>query len=139
LSRLSDMLCEYDPQFQEPLARVREAASLVLMVLAAWEVVRRLAVRLVEESLYTRACPAAGGLARLRAVWAVATEQRLPPANAAHVVWGDRLAAAGRTVSEGLQGLAGCAVGSGVGIGGAPAHGGGSAVDGLSGGDICAL
>jgi len=51
LSRLSDMLCDYDPQFQEPLARLWEAASLVLMVLAAWEVVRRLAVRLVEESL----------------------------------------------------------------------------------------
>jgi hypothetical protein len=46
LSRLSDMLCDYDPQFQESLARVREAASLVLMVLAVWEVVRRLAVRL---------------------------------------------------------------------------------------------
>jgi hypothetical protein len=55
LSRLSDMLCDYDPQFQEPLARVREAASLVLMVLAAWEVVRRLAVRLIEESLTVRA------------------------------------------------------------------------------------
>jgi hypothetical protein len=55
LSRLSDMLCDYDPQFQEPLARLWEAASLVLMVLAAWEVVRRLAVRLVEESLTVRA------------------------------------------------------------------------------------
>ena len=38
-----------------PLARVREAASLVLMVLAVWEVVRRLAVRLIEESLTVRA------------------------------------------------------------------------------------
>ena len=38
MSRLSDMLGDYDPQFQEPLARVREAASLVLMVLAVWEV-----------------------------------------------------------------------------------------------------
>jgi hypothetical protein len=28
----SDMLCDYDPQFQEPLARLREAASLVLLV-----------------------------------------------------------------------------------------------------------
>jgi hypothetical protein len=45
-SRLSDMLCDYDPQFQEPLAQVREAASLVLRVLAVWEVVRRLAVGL---------------------------------------------------------------------------------------------
>jgi hypothetical protein len=49
------MLCDYDPEFQELLARVREAASLVLMVLAVWEVVRRLAVRLVEESLTVRA------------------------------------------------------------------------------------
>ncbi len=40
------MLCDYDPRFQEPLARVREAASLVLMVLAVWEVVRRLTVGL---------------------------------------------------------------------------------------------
>src|SRR5437763_29816 len=49
------MLCDYDPRFQEPLARVREAVSLVLMVLAVWEVVRRLAVRLMEESLAVRA------------------------------------------------------------------------------------
>ena len=55
MSRLSDMLWDYDPQFQEPLARVWEAASLVLMVLAVWEVVRRLAVRLIEESLTVRA------------------------------------------------------------------------------------
>src|SRR2546430_5892922 len=49
------MLGDYAPQCQEPLARVREAASLVLMVLAVWEVVRRLAVRLMEESLTARA------------------------------------------------------------------------------------
>src|SRR5256886_13740560 len=49
------MLGDYDPQFQEPLARVREAASLVLRVLAVWEVVRRLAVRLMKESLTVRA------------------------------------------------------------------------------------
>jgi hypothetical protein len=55
LSRLSDILCDYDPQLQEPLARLWEAARLVLRVLAAWEVVRRLAVRLVEESLTVRA------------------------------------------------------------------------------------
>src|SRR2546430_4429833 len=48
------MLGDYAPQCQEPLARVREAASLVLMVLAVWEVVRRLAVRLMEESLTVR-------------------------------------------------------------------------------------
>jgi hypothetical protein len=63
------MLCDYDPRFQEPLARVREAASLVLMVLAVWEVVRRLTVGLgigvlpmmsVEESLTVRAQPPCG-------------------------------------------------------------------------------
>ena len=57
MSRLSDILCDYDPQLQEPLARLWEAASLVLLVLAVWEVVRRLAVRLVEESLTVRAQP----------------------------------------------------------------------------------
>jgi hypothetical protein len=55
LSRLSDILCDYDPQLQEPLVRLWEAASLVLMVGAVWEVVRRLAVRLMEESLTVRA------------------------------------------------------------------------------------
>src|SRR5207302_1628220 len=75
-----------------------------------------------------RACPAVGDVARLRAV---AAEQRLPAANAAYVVWGDRLAAADRTVSEGLQGLAGCAIVSGVGLVAAPTLGGGSAVDAL--------
>lgn len=86
-----------------------------------------------------RACPAVGDVARLRALWAAAAEQRLPPANAAHAVWGDRLAAASRTVSEGLPRRASCAVGSGVGIGAPPTHGGGSAVDGLSVGGICAV
>src|SRR2546429_8395594 len=63
LSRLSDMLWDYDPQFQEPLARVREAASLVLMVLAVWEGVRRLAGRLVGESLNVRG--------QQRGLWAI--------------------------------------------------------------------
>jgi hypothetical protein len=59
------ILCDYDLQLQELLARVREAASLVLRVLAVWEVVRRLAIRLMEESLTVRAqqrelWPAAG-------------------------------------------------------------------------------
>src|SRR5437764_838410 len=39
LSRLSDILCDYDPQLQEPIARLWEAASLVLLVLAVMEVV----------------------------------------------------------------------------------------------------
>lgn len=68
LSRLSDRLCEYDRQFQEPLARLQEAASLALMVMATWTVVRLLAVRLLEEGLSVRArqpttwplCPSCG-------------------------------------------------------------------------------
>jgi hypothetical protein len=55
LSRLSDILWDYDPQFQEPLARLREATSLALMVMVAWTVVRVLAVRLLEEGLTARA------------------------------------------------------------------------------------
>lgn len=55
MSRLSDILWDYDPQFQEPLARLREAASLALIVMAVWTVVRVLAVRLLEEVLTGRA------------------------------------------------------------------------------------
>jgi hypothetical protein len=55
LSRLSDILWDYDAQFQEPLERLREATSLALMVMAAWTVVRVLAVRLLEEGLMVRA------------------------------------------------------------------------------------
>ena len=55
MSRLSDILGEYDRQFQEPLARLQEAASLALMVMAVWTVVRLLAVRLLEEGLSVRA------------------------------------------------------------------------------------
>ena len=201
MSRLSDILGDYDPQLQEPLARLWEAASLVLMVLAAWEVVRRLAVRLVEESLTMRAqqpeaWPACGrcgrwlqskgfqprtlhtlfGVIRWRRRvgrcpkgykgWQVApldqalglvAHQRM----GAEVRWmgcllavfvpyetarrllqqltGIELAAAGRTVSEGLQGFAGRAVGSGAGAGAPPMHGGGSTVEGLSVGSVCAV
>ncbi len=68
LSRLSDILGEYDRQFQEPLARVQEAESLALMVMATWTVVRLVAVRLLEEVLSVRAqrptswpvCPSCG-------------------------------------------------------------------------------
>ena len=55
MSRLSNSLWDYDPQFQEPLARLREATSLALMVMAVWTVVRMLAVRLLEEGLTVRA------------------------------------------------------------------------------------
>ena len=55
LSRLSTILWDYDPQFQEPLARLREATSLALLVMAVWTVVRVLAVQLLEEVLTVRA------------------------------------------------------------------------------------
>ena len=55
MSRLSDILWDYDPQFQEPLARLQEATSLALMVMAVWTVVRVLAVRLLEEVVAGRA------------------------------------------------------------------------------------
>ena len=52
---LREMLCEYDPRWQEAMTRVREAKSLALMVMAVWVVVRLLAVRLLEEELALRA------------------------------------------------------------------------------------
>ena len=55
MSRLSTILWDYDPQLQEPLARLQEATSLALMVIAAWAVGRVLAVRLLEEGLIGRA------------------------------------------------------------------------------------
>ena len=55
MSRLSDILWDYDPQFQEPLARLREATSVALMVMVVWMVVRVLAVQLLEEGLTARA------------------------------------------------------------------------------------
>jgi hypothetical protein len=71
LSCLSDILGDYDRQWQEPLARLREAPSLALMVLAAWVVVRGVALRLLEESLAVRAqqaqrWPVCGGCGRRR-------------------------------------------------------------------------
>ena len=55
MSRLSNILWDYDPQFQEPVSWLREATSLALMVMAAGTVVRVLAVRLLEEGLTVRA------------------------------------------------------------------------------------
>lgn len=52
---LSDILGEYEPQWQAPLRRLPEAESLAQMVLAAWTVVRLVAVRLLEEGLTLRA------------------------------------------------------------------------------------
>ncbi len=68
MSCLSESLCDYDRQFQEPLARVQEAESLAQMVMATWAVVRLVAVRLLEEVLSARAqrptdwpeCPSCG-------------------------------------------------------------------------------
>lgn len=55
MSHLSNILWDYDPQLQGPLARLRATTSLALMVMAAWTVVRVLAVRLLEEGLTVRA------------------------------------------------------------------------------------
>jgi len=55
LSRLSDILCDYDSKFQEALAPLQETASLARMVMVIWKVVRQLAVRLLEEELTVRA------------------------------------------------------------------------------------
>ena len=55
MSCLSDILWDYEPQWQAPLTCLREAPSLGLMVMAAWTVVRRVAVRLVEEGVSVRA------------------------------------------------------------------------------------
>jgi hypothetical protein len=80
LSRLSDTLCDYDPQLQEPLAALQEAPSLVRMVMVTWTVVRRLAVRLLEEELTVRArqpanwpvCPSCG-----RRLWSKGFRERV--------------------------------------------------------------
>ena len=137
MSRLNDILWDYDPQFQEPLTRLREATSLALMVMAVWTVVQVLAVRLLEEVLTGRAqqpetCPFAR-------VWATAAEQRFPRAGTTDAIWGDPLAAAGGAVSARLCGVTSGAVGSGVRGIATPTHGGGSAMDGLSVGGICAV
>ena len=52
---LSDILGEYEPQWQAPLRRLPEAESLAQMVLAAWTIVRLVAVRLLEDGLTLRA------------------------------------------------------------------------------------
>ncbi len=138
MSRLSDILWDYDPQFQEPLARLREATSLALMVMAAWTVVRMLAVRLLEEVLTVRArqpetwpvCSSCGRLLQSKGF----RERVLQNA-----VWGNPLAAAGGAVSARLCRVASGAVGCGLGVGGAPTHRGGGAVDGLSVGRVCTV
>ncbi len=52
---LSDILGAYEPQWQAPLRRLPEAESLAQMVLAAWTVMRLVAVRLLEDGLTLRA------------------------------------------------------------------------------------
>ena len=68
MKSLSDLLWNYDPRLQEPLSRLRNATSLTLMVIAAWALVRILAIFLLEEVLAARArqkqtwpvCPVCG-------------------------------------------------------------------------------
>lgn len=55
MKSLFDLLWNYDPRFQEPLLRLLNATSLTLMVIAAWALVRILAISLLEEVLAVRA------------------------------------------------------------------------------------
>ncbi len=60
-TRLADRLVEYDSTVQPHRTRLRQAISLVSLVLAAWHLVRAVAVRLLEEELNERGqCPDGG-------------------------------------------------------------------------------
>jgi hypothetical protein len=106
---------------------------LVLMVLAAWEVVRRLAVRLIEESLTVRA--------QWPQIWPVCGRCRrwlqskgFQP-RTLHTLFG---VIGWRRVGRCPKGCKGSQVVP-LEVGAPPTHGGGSAVDGLSVGGVCAL
>jgi len=68
MKSLNELLWNYDSRFQEPLSRLRDAPSMTLMVVAAWALVRILAIVLLEEVLAVRAqqkqewpvCPVCG-------------------------------------------------------------------------------
>ena len=83
--------------------------------------------------------PAADGLAGVRGLWSATTQQRLRRAGAENAVWEDPLAPTSGAVCERLCGLAEGAVGSGVGVGGAPTHRCRGAVDGVSVGGVYAV
>ncbi len=70
--------------------------------------------------------PAGAAVAGVWGLWATAAEQRLAGAEAGHAMWDDPLATAGGTLSAGLRGVPGGAVGSGAGVVSAPAQGNGS-------------
>ncbi|MBK9446356.1 MAG: ISKra4 family transposase [Betaproteobacteria bacterium] len=55
MSRLSDYLSGYDARLEEPLWRLNKASNLTLMVNEVWEVIRILAICLLEEVLSERA------------------------------------------------------------------------------------
>ena len=54
MKSLIDLLWNHDPRFQAPLSRLRRATTLTLMVIAAWALVRILAIFLIEEVLAER-------------------------------------------------------------------------------------
>ena len=54
---LTDSILQNDPSLQEWVDAIKNAPSLALIILAAWQLARRLAVRLVEEELAARAQP----------------------------------------------------------------------------------
>ena len=55
MSRLSEVLLDYDPNLKDALSQLSEATTLALMVMAVWAIMRILGVRLLEESLAVRA------------------------------------------------------------------------------------
>ena len=55
MSRLSEVLLDYDPSMKDALSQLSEATTLALMVMAVWAIMRILGVRLLEESLAVRA------------------------------------------------------------------------------------
>jgi len=138
LSRLNDMLWDYDHRLQEPLARLREATNLTLMVMGVWTVVWVLAVRLLEEGLTERAqqpeawpvCPSCGRRLRSKGF-----RERVLRTLFGVIPWWRRV---GRC-PNGCAGSQIAPLGSGIRVVAAPTHGGGSAVEGLSVGGVCAV
>jgi hypothetical protein len=75
---LTDSIVQSDPSLQEWVDAIKNAPSLALIILTAWQLARRLAVRLVEEELAARAqqptewplCPECGTRLRSKGfVW----------------------------------------------------------------------
>ena len=76
---LHDSIRDDDPSVQCLLRAVEQAPSLTALILATWQVVRVLAVHLIEAVLTERARQP-GRLASLRSLWDRVAEQGLCPA-----------------------------------------------------------